>query len=165
MSVRLAPRSFAAMRIDGAPHVGLLLDNVPDFTMWTGAAAVSGATMVGLNPTRRGAELARDITHTECQLVVTDAANRLLLDDLDLGAANDRVLVIDTPDYEALVASHRRRAVAGHRGRRDDPAVAPVHVGNERRTQGRDLQPRPPRPRVARSHRTEPTCRPTTCPT
>jgi len=97
---------FAAMRVDGAPHVGLLLDNVPDFTMWTGAAAVSGATMVGLNPTRRGAELARDITHTECQLVVTDAANRPLLDDLDLGAANDRVLVIDTPEYEALVASH-----------------------------------------------------------
>jgi fatty-acyl-CoA synthase len=98
---------FAAMQVEGAPHVGLLLENVPDFTMWTGAAAVSGATMVGLNPTRRGAELARDITHTECQLVVTDAANRPLLDGLDLGAANERVLVIDAPEYDALLAPHR----------------------------------------------------------
>jgi fatty-acyl-CoA synthase len=98
---------FASMRVDGPPHLGLLLENVPDFTMWTGAAAVSGATMVGLNPTRRGAELARDITHTRCQLVVTDAANRPLLDGLDLGAANGRVLVIDDPGYADVLAPHR----------------------------------------------------------
>ena len=98
---------FTSMRVDGPPHLGLLLENVPDFTMWTGAAAVSGATMVGLNPTRRGAELARDITHTRCQLVITDAANRPLLDRLDLGAANGRVLVIDDERYDALLAPHR----------------------------------------------------------
>ena len=98
---------FASMRVEGPPHFGLLLENVPDFTMWTGAAALSGATMVGLNPTRRGAELARDITHTQCQLVITDAANRPLLDGLDLGAANDRVLVIDDPTYATLLAPHR----------------------------------------------------------
>ena len=98
---------FASMRVEGPPHFGLLLENVPDFTMWTGAAALSGATMVGLNPTRRGAELARDITHTQCQLVITDAANRPLLDGLDLGAANDRVLVIDDPTYATLLAPHQ----------------------------------------------------------
>jgi fatty-acyl-CoA synthase len=98
---------FASMQVDGPPHFGLLLENVPDFTMWTGAAALSGATMVGLNPTRRGAELARDITHTQCPLVITDAANRPLLEGLDLGAANDRVLVIDDPAYATLLAPHR----------------------------------------------------------
>ena len=74
-ALRARAALFVSMQVEGPPHLGLLLENVPDFTMWTGAAAVSGATMVGLNPTRRGAELARDITHTKCQLVVTDTAN------------------------------------------------------------------------------------------
>ena len=52
---------FASVRETGPPHIGILLENVPDFTMWLGAAAVAGAVVVGLNPTRRGAELARDI--------------------------------------------------------------------------------------------------------
>ncbi|HEU5308740.1 MAG TPA: AMP-binding protein [Acidimicrobiia bacterium] len=98
---------FDAMRVGSAPHIGLLLENVPDFTMWTGAAAVAGATVVGLNPTRRGTELARDVTHTECQIVVTDATNRPLLDDLDLGAATGRVLVVDDPAYADVLAPHR----------------------------------------------------------
>ena len=37
-----------------------------------GAAALSGATLVGINPTRRGAELARDMRHTDCALLVTE---------------------------------------------------------------------------------------------
>jgi fatty-acyl-CoA synthase len=70
---------FRHLRIAGAPHIGVLLENVPDFTMWLGAAALAGATIVGINPTRRGAELARDITFTECQLIITDAAQMQLL--------------------------------------------------------------------------------------
>src|SRR5579885_801217 len=62
----------------GPPHVGVLLDNVPEFPMWLGAAALARATVVGINPTRRGAELARDIRHADCQLVVTEAAYRPL---------------------------------------------------------------------------------------
>ncbi len=46
-----------------------------------------GATVVGINPTRRGAELARDISHTDCQLIVTDGTLRSLLDDIALGSA------------------------------------------------------------------------------
>jgi fatty-acyl-CoA synthase len=95
---------FEAMRVDGAPHIGLMLDNVPDFTMWSGAAALCGATIVGLNPTRRGEELARDITHTECQLVVTEARHLDLLDALDLGAADGRVLVVDSAAYADALA-------------------------------------------------------------
>jgi len=60
------------MRRDGPLHVGVLLDNVPEFPFWIGAAALVGATVVGINPTRRGAELARDIRHTDCQLIVTE---------------------------------------------------------------------------------------------
>ena len=58
-----------AHRPPDAPfHVGVLLDNVPEFWMLLGAAALSGATLVGINPTRRGAELARDVQHTDCAL-------------------------------------------------------------------------------------------------
>ncbi|MEX1008304.1 MAG: AMP-binding protein [Acidimicrobiia bacterium] len=94
---------FVAMRIDGAPHIGLMLDNVPDFSMWSGAAAMCGATIVGINPTRRGAGLERDIDHTECQLIVTETRYLELLDGLDLGAADGRVLVIDEPSYDDVV--------------------------------------------------------------
>ena len=51
------------------PHIGVLLDNVAEFTMWLGAAALAGATVVGINPTRRGEQLAHDVRHTECQLL------------------------------------------------------------------------------------------------
>jgi fatty-acyl-CoA synthase len=97
---------FAARRVDGEPHIGLLLDNVPDFSMWAGSATLCGATIVGINPTRRGEGLARDITHTECQLIVTESRYLELLDGLDLGTANGRVLVVDEPSYSSLLAPY-----------------------------------------------------------
>ena len=59
------PRSSWRTSPSDAPfHVGVLLDNVPEFWMLLGAAALSGATLVGINPTRRGAELgARPAPH------------------------------------------------------------------------------------------------------
>ncbi|MCU1394390.1 MAG: hypothetical protein JWM34_2818 [Ilumatobacteraceae bacterium] len=100
-------RLFESLRVEGAAHIGLLLENIPDFTMWLGAAALAGATVVGINPTRRGAELERDITFTECQLVVTETSQRHLLDGLDLGRANGRVLVVDAPEHREALAPHR----------------------------------------------------------
>jgi fatty-acyl-CoA synthase len=91
----------------GPLHVGVLLDNVPEFPMWLGAAALTGATIVGVNPTRRGAELARDITHTECQLIVTEPVHQHLLDGLDLGLSEDRVLDVESNTYAELVSAHR----------------------------------------------------------
>jgi fatty-acyl-CoA synthase len=88
------------------PHIGVLLDNVAEFTMWLGAAALSGATVVGINPTRRGDQLAHDIRHADCQLVITESGSRHLLDGLDLGLPADGILDIDTPEYEAAVARH-----------------------------------------------------------
>jgi len=85
------------------PHVGVLLDNTPEYLMWLGATALTGTVLVGINPTRRGAELARDITHTDCQIVVTEERHLSLLDGLDLGDARDRVIVVDEPASLAVL--------------------------------------------------------------
>ena len=49
---------------DGALHVAVLLDNTPEYLFAFGGAALSGAAVVGLNHTRRGEHLLRDIEHT-----------------------------------------------------------------------------------------------------
>jgi len=83
------------LRRDGPFHVGILLENGPEYLFWLGGAALSGATVVGINPTRRGSELAHDIRHTDCQLIVTDADGRNTLSDLDTGVDDDRILIVD----------------------------------------------------------------------
>jgi fatty-acyl-CoA synthase len=87
------------IRHEGPFHIGVLLDNEPEYLFLLGAAALSGATVVGINPTRRGAELAADIGHTDCQVLVTDSAHRPLIDGLDTGVAPERVFFIDDPAY------------------------------------------------------------------
>lgn len=104
----------ADRRAPGPPHVGVLLDNVPEFIVWLDALLLGGSTMVGINPTRRGAELARDITHTDCQLIVTDREHLPLLDGLELGAAAGRVLVVDDPSYGEALAPYAGAALPNH---------------------------------------------------
>ena len=74
-----------------------------------GGAALAGAVVVGGNPTHRGDELARDLSHTECQLLVTSTAYVALVEGHDLGPAlpPERILVIDDPHGDAR--RHRRR--------------------------------------------------------
>ncbi|AGP65675.1 acyl-CoA synthetase [Mycobacterium intracellulare subsp. yongonense 05-1390] len=103
-----------SMRRDGPFHIGVLLDNVPDFVFWLGGAALAGATVVGINPTRGAAELAEEIRHTDCQMIVTDAAGVGRLRGLGLELAADRFLQVDDPGYRARVDAHRAQ-----------PAVAP----------------------------------------
>ncbi|MGW2042009.1 AMP-binding protein [Streptomyces virginiae] len=86
------------------PHLGVLLDNTPEFPFWLGAAALAGAAVAGINPTRRGPELARDILHTDCRLLITEPAHLPLLRGLDLPGV--RVLVTGTEEYEALLAPY-----------------------------------------------------------
>ena len=87
-------------RRQGGPfHVGVLLENVPEFPMWLGAAALAGATIVGINPTRRGAELERDIRHTSCQLIVTESGQRPALMGLDLEIPEHRILDVDSASW------------------------------------------------------------------
>lgn len=63
-------------RLDPArpPHVGVLLGNTPFFSTVLVAASMAGLVVVGLNPTRRGAALARDVARADCQFVLTDDA-------------------------------------------------------------------------------------------
>ncbi len=88
------------LRQDGPFHVGVLLENTPEYIFLLAGAALVGAVIVGINPTRRGAELAADITKVECQLVITDSTQRGLLDGLDLGIDPGRVLTVDGADYQ-----------------------------------------------------------------
>ncbi|MER6108388.1 AMP-binding protein [Streptomyces hirsutus] len=94
------------LRTEGPFHIGVLLDNVPEYVFWLGAAALAGAAVVGINPTRRGAELEREVRHTDCQLIITDRAGLDLLDGLDIGVKRDRFLVVDEPDYASRLAAH-----------------------------------------------------------
>ena len=75
------------------PHVGVLLPNVPEYVFQILGAALAGACVVGVNSTRRGAELARDIAHTACQFVVADDTFAQLLNEAGAGA----VLAKDAP--------------------------------------------------------------------
>ena len=88
-----------SLRQPGPFHVALLMDNVPEYVFWMGGAALAGAVVVGGNPTHRGDELARDLSHTECQLLVTNSTYRQLVEGHDLGPAlpPDRLLVVDDP--------------------------------------------------------------------
>jgi len=78
-------------------HVGVLLDNVPEFSFILGAAALGGAVIVGINPTRHGAELARDIAHTDCQFLVTEQKYLEQLETAGIEWEPDRFNVIDHP--------------------------------------------------------------------
>ncbi|MBI3212984.1 MAG: AMP-binding protein [Mycobacterium sp.] len=97
---------------DAPFHIGVLLDNVADFAFWLGGAALAGAVIVGINPTRGSADLAAEIRHADCQLIVTDTAGTARLAGLDLGLAADRFLVIDESRYPALIEAHRGEPVA-----------------------------------------------------
>ncbi|WP_052440808.1 AMP-binding protein [Streptacidiphilus anmyonensis] len=83
------------------PHVGLLLENTPAYLWWLEAAVLAGATVVGVNPTRRGPDLRRDLTHTDCALLVTETRLLPLVADLGLGIP---VLVVDSPGHDEALA-------------------------------------------------------------
>ncbi|MFD6435849.1 AMP-binding protein [Streptomyces venezuelae] len=87
-----------------APHIGVLLDNTPEYPLWLSAAALAGAAVAGINPTRRGPELARDILHTDCAVLVTERAHLHLLDGLELPGV--RLLVTDADAYAHLLAPY-----------------------------------------------------------
>ncbi len=95
------------LRQPGPFHVALLLDNVPEYVFWMGGAQLAGAVVVGGNPTHRGDELARDLSHTECQLLITDRDHAPLV-------AGYRPRAGPAPRPRA---GHRRSGRAGHHGR------------------------------------------------
>jgi fatty-acyl-CoA synthase len=105
--------ALARDRLDPArsPHVGVLLENTPEYLYWLGGAALERVTAVGINPTRRGAELARDVRHTDCQLIVTNREHLPLLDLDGIGLRRDQVLVVDDEPYLATLAEQSDTAL------------------------------------------------------
>lgn len=87
---------------DRPPHIGVLLGNTPFFATVLVAAALSGIVPVGLNPIRRGEALARDIAHSDCQLVLAD---RSAPDD----SAREPIAALDveTGEFADELAAHR----------------------------------------------------------
>jgi len=83
------------------PHVGVLLDNTPEFSFLLGAAALGGKVLVGLNTTRRGPALAADIARSDTQVVLTEAAYADLLTDADVP-----VVRVDDPAWAGMLESH-----------------------------------------------------------
>lgn len=84
-------------------HVATLLENTPEMLYALAAGAAGGYVTVGLNATRRGEGLARDIRKSECQVILTDSELKPLLDGLDLGEVS--VIDTDSDEWAALVAS------------------------------------------------------------
>ncbi len=97
---------------DRRPHIGVLLPNGPEYLFWLNGAALAGAAIVGINPTRRGDALAADVRATDCAMIVTDDEGAALLVGLDLGVDEDKVLVVGTARYEALVEGFAGRPAA-----------------------------------------------------
>jgi len=64
---------FLGRRGPGPFHIGVLMDNLPAFVFAELGCGLAGAALVGLNPTRTGSALARDVEYADCQLVLTEA--------------------------------------------------------------------------------------------
>lgn len=101
-SCRFAALFDARLPADGPRHVAVLLDNTPDYLFAFGGAALIGAAIVGLNHTRRGEHLLRDVTHTDCSLVITEPRHVALLEpvatDLPPVLTSSRFADGDDPD-------------------------------------------------------------------
>jgi fatty-acyl-CoA synthase len=112
------------------PHVAVLLDNTPDYLFAFAGAALVGAAVVGLNHTRQGEHLLRDIRHTDAALLVTEPRH---LDSLapirdELPFPPDRVLVstrfgAETSTGSPLASATVDDALAGVDD--DDPGLDP----------------------------------------
>ena len=84
-------------------HVGTLLGNTPQMLTAMAAAGLGGYILCGINTTRRGDGLARDITRADCQILLTDEVHRGLIEGLDLPGV--QVFDVDSVEWAALVAS------------------------------------------------------------
>ncbi len=98
---------------EGRPrHVAILLDNLPEYLFAFGGAALVGGAVVGLNHTRRGEPLLRDMTHTDCGLLITEPRHH------DLVAS-----VADALPPALVVGDTLEPALAAHEAR--DPGLDP----------------------------------------
>jgi fatty-acyl-CoA synthase len=67
------------------------------------AAGLGGYVLCGINTTRRGDGIVADVHRADCQILLTDAEHRPLLDGLDLGDV--RLLDTSTTEWSDLLAA------------------------------------------------------------
>jgi len=92
-----------ALADPGRPlHVGTLLGNTPEMLTAMAAAGLGGYVLCGVNNTRRGDALARDIAKADCQILLTDATHKALIDGLELPGV--RVVDVGSPQWSELLA-------------------------------------------------------------
>jgi fatty-acyl-CoA synthase len=105
-SVRWANLFLARLPAGRPRHVAVLLDNIPEYLFAFGGAALSGATVVGLNHTRRGEHLTHDVQHTHCGLLITEPRHQDLVAPIagDLGLPEGNVLEVGPDLDDALHA-------------------------------------------------------------
>ena len=103
-----ASRAIAlrALGLDPPGHIGVLMENTPEFLFVMLGAALAGNVIIGVNPTRRGSELASDIRQADCRVLIVGPEYTSLIKGLDLGMAGDRVLVVGSTEYARFVAAH-----------------------------------------------------------
>ena len=91
----------------------MLLQNTPFFSAVLAAAALTGIVPVGLNPVRRGAALARDVTHADCQVVLADSTSAEVL-------AMSTTSTSTRHEWAAELSAHRDEPVVAYAA---DPAT------------------------------------------
>ena len=92
-------------------HVGVLMGNTPGMLTALAAAGLGGYVLCGVNTTRRGEAIARDVARVDCQLLLTDPEHRHLLDGLDLPG----VTVVDVGTEEWVARLRAAPALVPHR--------------------------------------------------
>ncbi len=85
-------------------HVGILMQNTPDYVFWLLAAALSGDVVVGINPTRRGAELTHDMLHADCDLLISEPLYLEAEDRAELPVPAGRIFDVESEAYARLIA-------------------------------------------------------------
>jgi fatty-acyl-CoA synthase len=116
-SKRRASAIHAQLNDDRPRHVGTLLDNVPEIMFALAAGALGGYVTAGINTTRRGEGLARDIRTADCQILLTDGRYAPLLEGLDLGDV--RIINVASDEWDDLVADATAPSFFPERGARD----------------------------------------------
>jgi fatty-acyl-CoA synthase len=114
-SLQFASMLRSRLRPDLPQHIAVLLDNTPDYVVAIGGAGLVGACVVGLNHTRRGEHLARDITYTDTQMVLTEPRHLDLLDPIESS--------LDLPGGVLISTSYADS---------DDPPVGSDSAGRDR---------------------------------
>ena len=120
--------SSATLRVDGPFHVGILLENTPEYLFLLAGAAWSGAVVVGINPTRRGTELAADVRQDRLPAGDHRSTQRHLLDGLDLGIDHDRARSSPTTTPTGPPSRGGRAGPTNRRGTAHGRSPLPTHL-------------------------------------